>query len=45
VLATALARIVDSRGRILVPGLRPPEIPDNVRQVLTDIAVGGGPST
>jgi acetylornithine deacetylase/succinyl-diaminopimelate desuccinylase-like protein len=43
VLANALAAIVDSRGRILVPGLRPPEIPDNVRQALTDIAVGGGP--
>jgi acetylornithine deacetylase/succinyl-diaminopimelate desuccinylase-like protein len=43
VLANALATIVDSRGRILVPGLRPPEIPDNVRQALTDIAVGGGP--
>jgi acetylornithine deacetylase/succinyl-diaminopimelate desuccinylase-like protein len=43
VLANSLATIVDSRGRILVPGLRPPEIPDNVRQALTDIAVGGGP--
>jgi acetylornithine deacetylase/succinyl-diaminopimelate desuccinylase-like protein len=43
VLANALATIVDSRGRILVPGLRPPEIPDNVRQALTDITIGGGP--
>jgi acetylornithine deacetylase/succinyl-diaminopimelate desuccinylase-like protein len=43
VLANALATIVDARGCILVPGLRPPEIPDNVRRALRDIAVGGGP--
>ncbi|EFL27802.1 M20/M25/M40 family peptidase [Streptomyces himastatinicus ATCC 53653] len=43
VLAGALATIVDARGRILVPGLRPREIPENVREALRDIAVGGGP--
>ncbi|WP_236789041.1 M20 family metallopeptidase [Amycolatopsis sp. GM8] len=43
VLAGAIASIVDSRGRILVPGLRPPEIPENVRKALLDIEVGGGP--
>jgi acetylornithine deacetylase/succinyl-diaminopimelate desuccinylase-like protein len=43
VLASALASIVDSQGRILVPGLRPPAIPDTVKQALADIAVGGGP--
>jgi len=43
VLACALASIVDGRGRILVPGLRPPAIPDNVRRALADIEVGGGP--
>jgi len=43
VLASAVASIVDSRGRILVPGLRPSEIPENVREALTDITVGGGP--
>ncbi|WP_206282459.1 M20 family metallopeptidase [Streptomyces rhizosphaericus] len=43
VLAGALATIVDARGRILVSGLRPPEIPENVREALRDIAVGGGP--
>ncbi|GAB3959233.1 M20 family metallopeptidase [Actinoallomurus acanthiterrae] len=43
VLANALASLVDGRGRILVPGLLPPEIPANVRQALTDLPVGGGP--
>ncbi|MFE5119656.1 peptidase dimerization domain-containing protein [Streptomyces sp. NPDC056669] len=43
VLAGALATIVDGRGRILVSGLRPREIPENVREALRDIAVGGGP--
>ena len=43
VLASALASIVDARGRILVPGLRPPEIPEGVRQALSDITLGGGP--
>ena len=43
VLANAIACLVDGRGRILVPGLRPPPIPANVRTALADIAVGGGP--
>ena len=43
VLANAIACLVDGRGRILVPGLRPPPIPANVRAALADIAVGGGP--
>jgi len=43
VLAAALATIVDARGRILVPGLRPAEIPANVREALRDIEPGGGP--
>jgi acetylornithine deacetylase/succinyl-diaminopimelate desuccinylase-like protein len=43
VLASALASIVDARGRILVPRLRPPEIPTGVRQALSDITLGGGP--
>jgi acetylornithine deacetylase/succinyl-diaminopimelate desuccinylase-like protein len=43
VLAGALASIVDGRGRILVPGLRPPPVPANVRQALRHLRVGGGP--
>jgi len=43
VLANAIACLVDGRGRILVPGLRPPPVPANVRAALADIAVGGGP--
>ncbi|WP_421106196.1 M20 family metallopeptidase [Streptomyces sp. NEAU-S77] len=42
VLAGALATIVDGRGRILVPALLPPAIPDAVRRALADIPVGGG---
>ena len=43
VLASALACLVDGRGRILVPGLRPPPIPAAVSAALATIAVGGGP--
>lgn len=43
VLANAIACLVDGRGRILVPGWRPPPIPDAVRRALADIEVGGGP--
>lgn len=43
VLANAIATMVDERGVILVDGLRPPSIPDNVRRALADIEVGGGP--
>lgn len=42
-LAHAIASLIDARGRILVPGLRPPVLPDSVRQALKDIEVGGGP--
>jgi acetylornithine deacetylase/succinyl-diaminopimelate desuccinylase-like protein len=42
VLANAVASLVDGRGRIRVPGLRPPSIPDNVRTALRQIPVGGG---
>ena len=42
VLASAIAALVDARGRILVEALRPPPIPDAVRAALADIAPGGG---
>ena len=42
VLASAIASIVDARGRILVAALRPPPIPDAVRAALGGLAVGGG---
>jgi len=43
VLANAIASLVDARGVILVPGLRPPPISAAVRAALADITVGGGP--
>jgi acetylornithine deacetylase/succinyl-diaminopimelate desuccinylase-like protein len=45
ILANAIATLVDARGRILVPGLRPPPIPDSVRHALAAIEPGepGGP--
>ena len=43
-LASAVACLVDSRGRILVPALRPPPIPGNVRAALSTVPVGGGPA-
>ncbi|MFJ5223549.1 M20 family metallopeptidase [Streptomyces sp. NPDC088400] len=42
VLAGALATLVDGRGRILVPGLRPTDIPAGVKAALADLTVGGG---
>ena len=42
-LAHAIASLVDAHGRILVPGLLPPPIPEAVRSALRDITVGGGP--
>jgi acetylornithine deacetylase/succinyl-diaminopimelate desuccinylase-like protein len=44
VLASAVACLVDARGQILVPALRPPPIPPAVRAALHTIPVGGGPS-
>jgi acetylornithine deacetylase/succinyl-diaminopimelate desuccinylase-like protein len=41
VLAHAIASMVDARGRILVPALRPPPIPANVRAALAGLTVGG----
>ena len=42
-LANAIASLVDGRGVIRVPGLRPPPLPAAVRAALADIDVGGGP--
>jgi len=46
ILANAIASMVDARGRILVPGLRPPHIPASVRRALASIEPGepGGPA-
>ncbi|MDQ8031770.1 MAG: M20 family metallopeptidase [Bordetella sp.] len=41
VLSHAIASMVDARGRILVPGLRPPAIPAPVAAALADLSVGG----
>ena len=43
VLANAIACLVDGRGRILVPALRPPPIPANVRAALAGVEFGGDP--
>lgn len=45
VLAGALACLVDGRGRILVPDLRPPPIPAAVREALRTIPVGAIPGS
>lgn len=42
-LAGAIASLVDGHGRIQVPALLPPELPDPVRATLADITVAGGP--
>jgi acetylornithine deacetylase/succinyl-diaminopimelate desuccinylase-like protein len=46
ILASAIASMVDARGRILVDALRPPSIPESVRRALADIQPGepGGPA-
>jgi acetylornithine deacetylase/succinyl-diaminopimelate desuccinylase-like protein len=41
VLANAIASMIGKDGAILVEGLRPPPIPDDVRRALSDISVGG----
>jgi acetylornithine deacetylase/succinyl-diaminopimelate desuccinylase-like protein len=43
VLANAIACLVDGRGRLLVPALRPPPIPANVRRALAGLNFGGDP--
>ena len=43
VLANAIACMVDGRGCILVPALRPPPIPANVRAALAGVEFGGQP--
>jgi acetylornithine deacetylase/succinyl-diaminopimelate desuccinylase-like protein len=40
-LAHAIASLIDAKGRILVPGLLPTELPQAVRQALKSIEVGG----
>lgn len=42
VLASAIASLVDGKGRILIAALRPPPIPPNVRAALAGLQVGGG---
>ncbi len=44
VLANAIACLVDGRGVIRVPGLRPPPIPANVRAALQGLQFGGDAS-
>lgn len=41
VLANAIGSLVDGHGRIRVPALRPPPIPDNVRAALQGLQFGG----
>ena len=43
VLANAIACLVDGRGVIRVPALRPPPIPANVRAALASLQFGGDP--
>jgi acetylornithine deacetylase/succinyl-diaminopimelate desuccinylase-like protein len=42
ILAHALATITDAHGKILIPDLLPPGIPDSVRKALADIDHDGG---
>jgi acetylornithine deacetylase/succinyl-diaminopimelate desuccinylase-like protein len=43
VLAHAIACLVDAHGRVMVPGLRPPPIPDAVRAVLAGLRIDPAP--
>jgi acetylornithine deacetylase/succinyl-diaminopimelate desuccinylase-like protein len=42
-LAGAIASLVDGHGRVQVPALLPPELPDSVRAALNDVVVGATP--
>lgn len=42
-LANAWATLVDARGRILIEGLRPPAIPQSVRDAVASLEVGAAP--
>jgi acetylornithine deacetylase/succinyl-diaminopimelate desuccinylase-like protein len=42
-LSGAIATLVDGHGRILVPALRPPALPADVREALAEIPVDGDP--
>ncbi|TJZ56781.1 M20 family metallopeptidase [Streptomyces piniterrae] len=42
-LAGAIASLVDGHGRIQVPALLPPELPDSVRAALAGVTVAGSP--
>ncbi|MPQ96463.1 M20/M25/M40 family metallo-hydrolase [Modestobacter sp. I12A-02628] len=44
-LAHALASLVDARGALRVPALRPPTLPDAVRAALADVPVDQGPDS
>ena len=39
ILANAIACLVDGRGRILVPEMRPKEIPESVREILKELKI------
>ncbi|WP_410652456.1 M20 family metallopeptidase [Amycolatopsis sp. cmx-4-54] len=42
-LAGAIACLVDGHGRVQVPGLLPPELPDSVRAALAEVEIGNTP--
>ena len=42
-IASAVASLVDQRGRILIAALRPPPMPASVREALSGVAVQTGP--
>ena len=41
ILANAISSLVDAKGRILVPGLKPKAIPDSVRRALARLEITG----
>ncbi len=41
VISNAVASLVDKQGRILVKGLRPTELGDDIREALTSVEIGG----